>query len=63
MAQETESFMFWLKICKKNLNLFSAIICQYLSNGLLALALNLIKSSGDEIALTSVEIRCKMLIH
>lgn len=37
-----QSFMFWLKICR-NLNLFNAIICQYLSNGLLVPALDLIK--------------------
>lgn len=37
-----QSFMFWLKICR-NPNLFNAIICQYLTNGLLVPALNLIK--------------------
>lgn len=42
MALETESFMFWLKNAE-NLNLFNAIICQYVSNGLLVAALSLIK--------------------
>lgn len=37
-----QSFMFWLKICRK-LNLFDAMISQSLSNGLFFLALNLIK--------------------
>lgn len=37
-----QSFTFWLEICR-NLNLFNAIICQYLSDGLLVPALNLIQ--------------------